>query len=769
MSVRRVRATGLVVLSLIAPAIAGCGGSAPAEPRARAATPARAAPVVSLATNGFLDDSGYPLAYSYTAPIRDRSDLAEVYRACEGRSKRGIADLEARLAELPAAWRDDPDSVIEHARLRTFVGLLHMYDGAFKDAERVFLAVLDEHPTLPADLRANTVFLAGMASLRRGEVENCVACVGPSSCILPIDPAAAHAFRSGSSGAIGYFTKYLKARPEDLGARWLLNVANMTLATYPDGVPEEWRVPLRRPGEVLPAIGVGRFANVSARAGLDARGPNMFGGSVFDDFTGDGRPDVFICSNDWDRGASLFVNRGDGTFEDVGSAAGLDDQRMSQNAVHVDYDSDGRLDVLMLRGAWEDAFRMSLLRNVDGTRFEDVTMSAGLSEPIASQSAGWADYDLDGDLDLYVGGELHPPSNDPRNRSRLYRNNGNGTFTDVASSAGVTNERWAKGVSWGDFDDDGDPDLYVSNSEDANRLYRNDGDGTFTDVAPELGVAFPLGSFACWFWDYDNDGRLDLYVTGFRATIHEVVADMLGRPSTGERPRLYRNLGPEGFREVADAVGLDRVQLPMGSNFADVNDDGDPDIYLGTGRPPYSHLTPNVMLLNDHGVRFQDVSLESGTAHLQKGHGVSFADWDEDGDLDLFIAIGGTTPGDRAHNALFQNPGHGRSSTRMRLIGGRGNRSAIGARVRVELKDGDARTRSLYRWVGPGSSFGGNSLVVHVGHARDETIAGVAVRWPGETSEQAIRGVSAGSRCEITQGRPDARIQHLAPLRLPED
>src|SRR5262249_5973103 len=224
-------------------------------------------------------------------------------------------------------------------------------------------------------------------------------------------------------------------------------------------------------------------------------------------------------------------------------------------------------DVLLLRGAWEVPRRMSLLRNRGGV-FEDVTLAAGLGEPISSQAAGWADYDNDGRLDLYVAGEFDPARPDPRNRGRLYHNRGDGTFEDVAARAGVTNDRFGKGVAWGDYDDDGRPDLYVSNLGQPGRLYHNRGDGSFEDVATILGVAEPAYGFACWFGDYDNDGRLDLWITPNRATLSEVIRDQLGLPTSGDRPRLYRNVGATGtFRDVTAAVGLDRVVLPMGSNF----------------------------------------------------------------------------------------------------------------------------------------------------------------------------------------------------------
>ena len=127
--------------------------------------------------------------------------------------------------------------------------------------------------------------------------------------------------------------------------------------------------------------------------------------------------------------------------------------------------------------------------------------------------------------------------------SQLFENDGSGVFTDVARQAGVANMRYCKGSAWGDYDNDGDQDLYVSNYAYENRLYRNDGDGTFTDVAPELGVTEPVESFPTWFWDYDNDGWLDLFVAGYARDIDSVAADYMGLPSDGARPRLYRNTG----------------------------------------------------------------------------------------------------------------------------------------------------------------------------------------------------------------------------------
>ena len=491
----------------------------------------------------------------------------------------------------------------------------------------------------------------------------------------------------------------------------------------------------------------------------------MSGGIIVDDFTGDGLLDVFYSTKDPTQGCALFVNRGDGRFEDRSALAGLEPQVGALNCNHADYDNDGDLDIFLLRGGWEAPRRPTLLRNEGDGRFADVTIAAGVCNPIASQAAAWADFDCDGHLDLYIAGEFKSKEPDPRNRGKLYRNNGDGTFTDVAESAGVANERFGKGVAWGDYDDDGRPDLFISNQGQGNRLYRNNGDCTFTDVAERLGVTEPKFCFSCWFWDYDNDGRLDLFVTGSRATLSEVIRSQMGEPTSGERPCLYRNEGGR-FKDVTREAGLDRVWLPMGSNFGDIDNDGFLDFYLGTGSPPYSYLLPNVLMHNVGGRRFEDVTIASGTGHLQKGHGVSFADWDGDGDLDLFLESGGAVPGDKAHNVLFENPGHGHRWLGLRLAGKRSNRAAIGARVRVSSSGPDGR-RLVHRMIGGGSSFGNNPMATTIGLGRAESIDFVEVIWPDGGSIQRVHGPPLDRAVEIIEGRDSFRLLDRPPVDRP--
>ncbi len=518
-------------------------------------------------------------------------------------------------------------------------------------------------------------------------------------------------------------------------------------------------------------LDVGRFENVAPRVGLGVRGPNLAGGSIFDDFSGDSLPDLLTTSIDADTGASLFINRGDGTFDDYSTAAGLSEQVYALNLARADFDNDGNLDVLLLRGAWEKPARLSLLQNKGGGVFEDVTIAAGLGEPISSESAVWGDYDNDGLADLFVCGEYGGHTTNPSDRARLYLNQGNGTFKNIAATAGIVNDRVAKGSAWGDYDDDGRLDLFVSNYDGSCRLYHNEGNGAFRDVGQELGVAGPSHNrcFSCWFWDYDNDGRLDLFVNDYNPSLADVVAEYMGlKVANCGHPHLYRNLGEQGFRDVSLEVGLDRPIAAMGANFGDIDNDGYLDVYFGTGWMSYSGLVPNVMLKNVDGRRFEDVTDASRTGHLQKGHGVSFADWDSDGDLDLFVVLGGGYPGDQAYNVLFQNPGHGRHWLKVKLIGTKTNRSALGAKIRVDLTGTEGATRSIYRTIGNNGSFGGNSLVETIGLLDATHVTELTVSWPTSATTQVFRDIPVDQAIEVTEFEGKYRVLDRKPIPTPK-
>ena len=639
-----------------------------------------------------------------------------------------------------------------------------------------------------------TLFRLGVAYMRQAETQNCCLRHTPESCILPFREGAIHTRQESSRTAIKYFSEVLRntvdRTPLHLEAIWLLNIAYMTVGDYPSGVPKPYLIPQEafQSQEKIP-----RFENVAPHLGLDTF--DMSGGAVADDFDNDGYLDLIVSS--WDPAGQIrfFRNNRDGSFSDRTKEARLIGLYGGLNLVQADYDNDGDVDLLVLRGAWLEQngrHPNSLLRNNGDANFTDVTYEAGLGEVhYPTQTAAWSDYDNDGDLDLYIGNETTETLTAP---CQLFHNNGDGTFTDVAAAAGVENHRFTKAVVWGDYDADRDPDLYVSNFKGENRLYRNNGDGSFTDVANELNVSRPVRSFPAWFWDFDNDGVLDLYVSAYSAGISHLAADALGvsmqipadpeprgtsdeeqatsaaggtgvfsneSNSDEELPLLYRRIGNGRFGEVAKDCNLAHPSAPMGSNFGDLDNDGFLDFYLGTGYPDYKQIMPNLMFRNKQGRGFVDVTYAGGFGHLQKGHSVVFADLDNDGDQDIFEQMGGAFPGDKYGNALFENPGFGNRWVAIRLIGAASNRSAIGARIRLTVME-DGGARSIYKHVNSGGSFGANPLRQTVGLGQAEKIETLEVFWPTTGVTQTFRDVPPNRFIRIVE---DEAKYTLLPIR----
>ena len=331
--------------------------------------------------------------------------------------------------------------------------------------------------------------------LRMGEQQNCVMHHTGDSCLMPIRPGGVHGMQEGSRKAIEELNAALADQPDDLRYRWLLNLAYMTVGEWPDKVPAKYVIGADRfaSDTTFP-----RFPDVAAAKGLADVG--LSGGAIMEDFDGDGRLDVMVSSYGLEAQMRYYRQKPDGTFEDRTEAAGLMGEVSGLNMTHADYDNDGDQDVLVLRGAWlrdQGHLPNSLLRNRGNGTFDDVTEEAGLLSFHPTQAGAWADYDGDGWLDLFIGnestqGETHP--------CELYRSNRDGTFTNVAESAGVANVGFVKGAAWGDFDNDGRPDLYLSRLNQTNVLYHSNGPGpdgrwTFTDVTEKAGVGAPMKSF----------------------------------------------------------------------------------------------------------------------------------------------------------------------------------------------------------------------------------------------------------------------------------
>lgn len=646
-----------------------------------------------------------------------------------------------------AGWKLRLDTALAHMRLANTDAAIDILKKASDEMRAGRLkGGLDEASSI--------VFYLGMAYMRQAETENCCARSTPESCILPLRGEAIHTKTEGATKAIPCFELVVANRPADdywhLSARWLLNIAHMTLGTWPDGLKEERRMPI---DALQSQFKLPHFKNVAAKTGMDMFA--MLGGVIVDDFDGDNDLDVLLSLWSADGAMRYFRNDGDGTFSERSKEANLTGITSGINMFQADYDNDGDLDVVILRGAWlynNGRHPNSLLKNRGDGSFVDVSLAAGFGETaFPSSQADWADIDNDGDLDLFVGNESTPKIHSP---CHLFRNEGDGTFVDIAAEAGVENLGYTKGASFGDYDGDGLVDLFVSNLASENRLYHNLGGNKFENVAPKLKMEEPIASFPTWFWDYDNDGKLDLFVAAYSTGVGHIAGHHLGikvADSNYDYMKLWRGDGKGGFTNVAKAMGLDYPALPMGANFGDLDNDGWLDFYLGTGDPYYYNLMPNLMYKNMGGSKFADVSMAGGFAHLQKGHGVSFADFDFDGDLDVYSVMGGAYVGDPAYNTLFENPGFGNHWLCVQLVGTDSNRSGIGARIHAVITE-NGKTRSVYRHVNSGGSFGANPLRQTIGMGKASKIDLLEVHWPRTGKTQTFKDVAPDRMVRITEG-----------------
>jgi hypothetical protein len=638
--------------------------------------------------------------------------------------------------------------------------------------------------------------LMAVCYLRLGEQENCLAHHNSESCLMPIQGKGVHTETRGSRGAIDTLTLLLADSPKDLRARWLLNLACMTLGEYPAKVPAPWLIP---PAVFESGYDIKRFPEIAPALHLDVDG--LAGGVVMDDFDGDGLLDLVMSSMGVRDQIRFFHNNGDGTFADRTRESGLTGEFGGLNLVSADYNNDGHLDFLILRGGWMGEggqYPNSLLRNNGNGTFDDVTEEAGLLSFHPTQTATWFDYNNDGWLDLFIANET--TSQGPPHPCELYRNNGHGAFTNVASECGVALTGFFKAVVSGDYNNDGRPDLYLSWRGHDNLLLRNDGpmatpdassrrgeqtDGDaketsnvrlvtstatspwqFTDVAKAAGVTEPFYSFPTWFFDYDNDGWLDLFVSGYGINnVGDVAADYLGLTTPAERVRLFHNNRDGTFTDVTRAAGLYKVVHSMGSNFGDLDNDGWLDFYLGTGDPDLSTVIPNRMFRNADGKSFQDVTTSGGFGHVQKGHGVAFGDLDNDGDQDVYSVIGGAFEGDSYRNALWENPGHGNHWITLKLEGVQSNRSAIGARIKVEV-DTAAGPRTIYKTVNTGGSFGCSPLRQQIGLGQAKGITSVTITWPRDGRTQVLKDLAMDHLYKVREGEEKAARVELKRFKL---
>ncbi|HEY6328206.1 MAG TPA: VCBS repeat-containing protein, partial [Blastocatellia bacterium] len=365
-----------------------------------------------------------------------------------------LADAEAQLAGLKKRSLNDMDpEILQLPKLNERVGNLAAYSGDMEKA----IANLEEaynqvNRTLDFLTNGEQVKLhleeeIGVAYMKLGELQNCRINHNAEMCIIPLSVQGQHKLTTGSEKAIEYFNKYLEGDPKNLEVRWLLNIAYMTLGKYPGGVPPRYLIP---PAAFESKEDIGRFTDVAMPAGINAVGEA--GGVVMDDFDNDGFLDIIISTADPCDSLHYYHNNGDGTFSDWTERSGLASQPGGLNIIQTDYNNDGWLDLFVMRGGWDMPSHNSLLRNNGDGTFTDVTVQSGLDTgAYRTHSVAWADFDNDGYVDVFIGHELGP--------SQLFRNKGDGTFEDVSHAAGVDKVAFTKGAVWGDYDNDGYPDL----------------------------------------------------------------------------------------------------------------------------------------------------------------------------------------------------------------------------------------------------------------------------------------------------------------------
>ena len=525
-----------------------------------------------------------------------------------------------------------------------------------------------------------------------------------------------------------------------------------------------------------------RFTDVAETAGLEFRhfsgNPEKEyllevdgGGIAWIDYDRDGWPDLYLVNGGrWEEllagkrtvSNGLFRNNGDGTFSDVTAQARVGGNHWGMGAAVADFDNDGWPDLYVCNYGPNTLFR----NNGDGT-FTDVAARSGTDDPRWGSSAAFADYDGDGRLDLYLANyvkfDLHRPpaptcgyrgiqvACGPQGLNPdsdvLYRNNGDGTFSDVTAGAGVAvRPAFGLGVLWFDSDNDGDPDLYVANDSMGNFLFLNNGDGSFREAGLLSSVAYDedgkeQAGMGVATGDYDRDGHFDLYVTNF----------------SDDYNTLYRNLGNGFFRDVTYAADLGTATWPFlawGTGFADLDHDEWEDLFVSNGHiypqidqyeTGSTYLERNQVFLNLGNGKFREIkaAIKGGGIRPRSSRGSAFADFDNDGDLDIGINNLDGPP------SLLRNDGPqgARHWLILELEGVRSNRSAIGARVTLETETG----RQM-REVSGGSSYqASNDLRVHFGLAAAARARLLTVRWPsGEI--QRFRDVGADRHYRLREG-----------------
>lgn len=600
--------------------------------------------------------------------------------------------------------------------------------------------------------------LQALSYIRLGEQQNCLINHSSASCILPIANAGIHQLKMGSESAIQIIEPLLEDYPEDLELVWLLNICYQTIGEYPGSVPSKFLIApeaFENDNRTLKA-----FIDRAPNLGIASKG--ISGGSIVEDLNNDGYLDIVASSSGVTEKDQLkiFFNQGDGTFIDKTEDSGVAGLFGGLNCMQTDYNNDGLIDLFVLRGGWFGQWGQhpnSLLKNNGDGTFTDVTEKAGLLSFHPTQTAVWRDFNQDGWLDVFIGNETTTTSTIGRaargkvHASEFYVNQKDGTFKNMATDAGLEFKELIKGVTALDANNDGLADIYISIMGGNNKLMINQGDLKFIDQAKALNLTEPFVSFSTGSMDYNNDGFDDLFVSAYTTSnnplAHEVTFELQGNSPTAALPKLYKNNGDGTFSDATESTGFLKSIYGMGFNYGDLDNDGYLDLYFGTGDPNFESIIPNRMFRNVEGEFFEEVSFVGGFSNIQKGHGISWGDMDNDGDHDIYITMGGAHEGDVYQNQLLVNPNEDNNWINIQLTGKKSNRKAVGAKVHLVTSTG----QHLYRTVSNGASFGGNSYALEIGLGKSESIEILEVNWPMKNSKQVFKNISANQAIEIIE------------------
>ncbi len=510
---------------------------------------------------------------------------------------------------------------------------------------------------------------------------------------------------------------------------------------------------------------------------------SMSGGLGLFDCDNDGRLDLVVVNGSTveryrqggDPLVTLYHQEPNGKFTDITKSAGLSRKGWGMGVAVADFDNDGLLD-LYVTGYGGNA----LYRNKGNCTFEDVTDKAGVRGGGFSTGAAWADYDRDGNVDLFVSRYVHvdidhlpEPGSAQFCRYKavavqcgpwgmvgetdlLFHNRGDGTFEEVSKKAGVSDPAgyYGLGVVWGDYDNDGWPDLFVANDSTPKYLYHNNHDGTFSDVAMLMGAALDpdgqaVGSMGVDFGDYDHSGRFSMFVTNFAEQVNN----------------LYHNLGVEGFDDISWKTRLAQASYPLvgwGTAFFDMDNDGWPDIFVANGHvypqidavpgsAPYRQ--PLLLYRNNGDSTFDEVSSVAGLAGLppQSRRGAAFGDITNNGNVDVVVLNMDGSP-----TVLMNHNDSRNHRVLLKLVGTKSNRAAVGARVTVHT----GKMVQMDEVHGGSSYLSQNDLRLHFGLGGNTTIDSVQVNWPSGKVE-TLRSVAADAIYTIVEGRGISQSQPL--------